>query len=60
MKIKMLTSMAGSDFVLTRGEETERFGDAEAARIIAAGFAEPVESIERAVKRTSFEKRGNL
>ena len=60
MKIKMLTSLAGADFVLSRGEETDRFGDAEAARLIAAGFAEPVEAIERAVKRGPYEKRGKL
>jgi hypothetical protein len=40
MKIKMLTGMAGPDFSLSPGEETERFGDEEAQRIVDAGFAE--------------------
>ncbi|MDH6265531.1 hypothetical protein M2360_000921 [Rhizobium sp. SG_E_25_P2] len=40
MKIKMLESMAGVGFALAIGEETDRFGDEEAKRIIKAGFAE--------------------
>lgn len=58
MKIKMLTSIAGQDFALNRGEETERFSAEEAARMIADGMAEMVEpAIERAVTRPAKEKR---
>lgn len=59
MKLKMLTSMAGADFALNAGEETERFGAAEAQRLIAAGYAAPVAEIkiERAVKSQAREKR---
>jgi hypothetical protein len=42
MKVRMLTSIAGVDFSLSPGDETERFSDDEAARFIAAGFAVPV------------------
>ena len=61
MKLKMLTSIAGADFSLSRGEETERFSDAEAARLVEAGYAEVVleaKPIERAVARQAKEKRG--
>lgn len=51
MKIRMLVSMAGTGFSLSPGDETDR-DDAEAARLIAAGFAVPVSErpIERAVR----------
>lgn len=39
MKIKMLVSVAGADFALSPGEVTERFDDAEAARLIQADYA---------------------
>lgn len=39
MKVRMLLSLAGSDFALSRGDETERFGDAEALRLIEAAYA---------------------
>jgi hypothetical protein len=42
MKIKMLTSIAGADFALSPGAETERFSEAEAGRLVAAGYAEEV------------------
>lgn len=60
MKIKMLTSIAGPDFALSPNEETERFSDAEARRLIDAGFAVPVseQPIERAVKKPAPERRG--
>ena len=60
MKIKMLTSMAGANFALSVNEETERFSDAEATRLIAAGYAAPVteQKTERAVKQPAPEKRG--
>lgn len=52
LKIKMRTSMAGIDFALSSGDETDRFSDAEAARLIEAGYADPVREapVERAVK----------
>jgi hypothetical protein len=39
MKVRMLLSLAGSDFALSSGDETERFGDAEALRLIEAAYA---------------------
>lgn len=59
MKIVMTTSMVGADFVLNVGDETARFGDAEAIRLIEAGYAVPaVEArIETAVKTPAREKR---
>lgn len=55
MKIKMLTSLAGADFALSPDEETDRFGDDEARRLIKAGYALPVveQKVERAVKTDS-------
>lgn len=60
MKIRMLVSMAGTDFALNVGEETERFADKEAARMVDAGLAVPVSEpkTERAVKKPAPEKRG--
>lgn len=60
MKLRMLTSMAGADFAVNVGEETERFTGKEAARMIEAGYAVPVadREIERAVKKPVKEKRG--
>jgi hypothetical protein len=60
MKIKMLTSMAGANFALSVNEETGRFSDAEATRLIEAGYAVPVAQpkIERAVKQPAPETRG--
>lgn len=59
MKIVMTTSMVGADFVLSVGDETERFGAAEAIRLIEAGYAVPVAGveIETAVKPLAREKR---
>lgn len=59
MKIVMTTSMVGADFALSVGDETTRFGDAEAIRLIEAGYAVPaVEArIETAVKTPAREKR---
>jgi len=60
MKLKMLVSMAGVKFSLSPGDETERFGEKEAERLIAAGYAVPVAEpkVERAVKKPVREKRG--
>lgn len=60
MKIRMLVSTAGVDFALSPGDETDRFSDKEAARMIEAGQAVPVAEtkVERAVKSTAkIEKR---
>ncbi|TDT94915.1 hypothetical protein DFO45_2673 [Azorhizobium sp. AG788] len=43
MKIRMLVSIAGSDFALSRNDETERFSPNECARLIAAGYAVSLE-----------------
>lgn len=51
MFIKMTAGFAGRDFSVSPGEVTDRFSDAEAERMIAAGFAVP-EDIEKAVKKT--------
>lgn len=60
MKIKMTIGLAGLDFSLTPGEETERFGATEAQRLIEAGYAVPVDEVptEKAVKKPAREKRG--
>jgi len=61
MKIRMLTSMAGADFVLSRGDETDRFSADEIKRLIDAGYAEAIseQKIERTISRQpAKEKRG--
>lgn len=40
MRLTMLTGMAGRDFSLSPGEETDRFTDKEAKRLIDLGHAE--------------------
>jgi hypothetical protein len=57
MRIKYLAGFAGNDFVIEAGEVRE-CEDAEAERLIDAGFAIPVadEAMERAVA-TPAEKR---
>lgn len=59
MKIKMLVSMAGTDFALDVGQETDRFSEGEAVRLIAAGYAAPVSALvlERAVAAPALERR---
>jgi len=59
MKLKMLVSMAGADFSLSPGQETDRFSGAEAQRFIDTGIAVPVndEKQERAARRPAPEKR---
>ncbi len=58
MKIKLLVSFAGIDFALDAGSETDRFSDAEAIRMIEAGYAEPVSGadVEKAARKPR-EKR---
>jgi hypothetical protein len=59
VKIKMTASLAGPDYSLNVGDETDQFDSAEAIRFIEAGFAVPVaeEKIERAVKFAAPEIR---
>jgi hypothetical protein len=56
-KVKLLTSMAGIDFSHNAGDVID-CNEAEAARFIAAGIAEPVEmaKVERAVPKTRAQK----
>lgn len=58
MKIKLLVSFAGIDFALDAGAVTDRFPDAEAIRMIEAGYAEPIAeaTVETASKKLR-EKR---
>jgi hypothetical protein len=60
MKIKMKIGLAGADFSLAPGEETERFGVDEAKRLIDADYAELVteEKRETATRKPAPEKRG--
>lgn len=59
MRLRMLTGIAGADFVVNPGEDTERFSGDEASRLVAAGYAVPVsdEIVERAVKPVAAERR---
>lgn len=59
MKIRMLVSLAGPEYALDAGQETDRFDDAEARRLIEAGYAVPVpeKRVERAVPRAIKETR---
>lgn len=58
MKIKLLVSFAGADFALDAGSETDRFPDAEAIRMIEAGYAQPVGSVDvEKASRKPREKR---
>lgn len=59
MKIRMLASIAGADFALSPGDETERFSEAEAIRLIEAGSAVPLagDKTERAVAAPAPETR---
>lgn len=56
-KVKLLTSMAGIDFSHNEGDIID-CNEAEAARFVAAGIAEPVSSpkVERAVKKPITRK----
>ena len=58
MKIKLLTGLAGAEYVLGPGDERD-FPNDEAARLIEAGFAVPVSEpkTERAVLRSAPETR---
>jgi hypothetical protein len=56
-KVKLLTSMAGIDFSHNAGDLID-CNEAEAARFVAAGIADPVEvrKTEKAVKKTFTRK----
>jgi len=56
-KVRLLTSMAGFDFVHEQGAIID-VTDVEAVRYVEVGIAENVESapIERAVKKVAVEK----
>lgn len=58
-KVRMLTSMAGVDFVHNNGDIID-VTDAEAARFVAAGIAESLggsdAKVERAIKKVAPEK----
>lgn len=56
-KVRLLTSMAGIDFSHNQGDVID-CNEAEAVRFIAAGIAEPFESVkvERAVKTQTTRK----
>jgi hypothetical protein len=56
-KVRLLTSMAGADFVHDQGSIID-VTEIEAVRYVAAGIAENVESVpvERAVKKVAVEK----
>ncbi len=54
MKLRILIAMAGVDFSLSPGDETERFDGEEATSVINAGYAVPVADtpVEKAVKKS--------
>lgn len=54
-KVRLLTSMAGIDFAHDKGAIID-VTEAEAVRYVAAGIAESVASVERAVKKVTTEK----
>lgn len=60
MKLKMLISLAGTDFALSPNDETERFAGEEAKGLVDAGYAVPVakQKVERGAKKPAPETRG--
>lgn len=59
MRVRMLVGLSGPTITLSTGHEAD-FADDEALRLIAAGYAVPVEKqkVERAVKPArKVEKR---
>ena len=59
MRVRMLTGLSGPAYALAPGDEHD-FDQAEAIRLIEAGYAAPVEKarVERAVKKAPPERRG--
>ncbi len=58
MHIRMLAGLSGNEYSLSPGDERD-FPDAEAIRLIAAGYAVPVAEVrvERAVAQPAPERR---
>lgn len=56
MKIRMLETLSGTDYVLTAGETVER-PDAEAQRFIAAGIAVAVDEPKRETATKAAKSR---
>lgn len=57
MKIRMLTGISGLDFTLVPKEETDRFSDGEALRLMLSDQAEPVdETSQKALARAIAER----
>ena len=58
MLVRMLTCLSGPEFSLDVGDERD-FDQAEAIRLIEAGYAVPVENLrpERAVRKPAPERR---
>jgi hypothetical protein len=58
MKLKMLVGLSGNEYSLAPDDEHD-FPDAEAIRLIDAGYGVPVvaHSVERAVAETAPERR---
>lgn len=59
MKIQMLVHLSGVGYLLAPGDVTERFDDAEALRIVKAGYAAVVmdAGLERTVATPVTERR---
>lgn len=55
MKVRLIVGLTGASY-LEAGAEAD-FPDDEARRLVAAGFAEPINPVERAVKRRAKETR---
>lgn len=58
MKIKMLTGLSGPEYNLAPGDERD-FEDAEAIRLVSAGFAVPSDAapVEVTSKKAAVETR---
>lgn len=55
MKLKMLVGLSGPEYSLSPGDERD-FPDAEAGRLIAAGYAVDAEAEEPAVEDDTEDK----
>lgn len=58
MEIRMLVGLAGNEYSLSPGDQRD-FPDAEAIRLVEAGYAVPVgeKEVERAVSQPAPERR---
>lgn len=57
MQIRVLTPLAGTEFSLSPGDITDRFDEADAKRLIAAGYAEPVVELPAAAAKRQARAR---